>query len=121
MAEKPRKEREIWPIILFEIKKEVSTHLRRVNAKHLAQTIVEGYYLMMGSLQQINHVVVALTDVANTHYFRLRLATPTGGRKELEVDWHHCVAFKEWMPTGPQEVVDFVNHLHDILCECLAT
>ena len=112
------KPREISPLIIFEIKKQVSQYLRNVDGKHLAQAIIEGYYVMRGSRQKLNTVIVALTDVANTHFFKLVL--PSSEEKLLEVLWHHFFAFQEWIPRRQEEVVNFIEDLHGILTECLS-
>ena len=71
------------PLIVYELKKEVSPYLATVNAKNLAQTLVEGYYVLMGG-DLTTSVIVALTDVAVTHYFKINLRNT----EMLEVEWH---------------------------------
>ena len=114
--------RGVRPIVFFEIKKGVSIHLATLNDKDLAQTVVEGYYLLMGSQQGIDNIVVALTDVAVTHYFKLKLPATRDKkepRRELDVAWHHTVALGSYPPTSMEELIGFVNTLHCILNECM--
>ena len=73
----------------------------------------------MGSQQGIDNVVVALTDVAVTHYFKLKLPTIREPRRELDVAWHHTVALENYPPTSMEELICFVNTLHCILDECM--
>ena len=60
-------------MVLYETKKVVSISLHTVSAKDLAQTLVEGYYAVMGSSTNITSIVVALTSIEVTHYFKLQL------------------------------------------------
>ena len=70
------------------------TSLHGLNGRHLAQTLVEGYYCLLGS--GVDSLVVALTSVDITHFFKIRLPATRGGVEEhervLEVVWHHRVA-----------------------------
>ena len=50
---------------MLELKKQVMPYLVSVDGKKLAQTLVEGYYLLLGGNQK--YVVVGLSDVGVTH------------------------------------------------------
>ena len=79
---------------------------RILNGRHLAQTLVEGYYCLLGS--GVDSLVVALTlaltSVDITHFFKIRLPATRGGVEEhervLEVVWHHWVA----VPPFPKRI-----------------
>ena len=90
-----------------------------MNGKHLAQTLVEGYYVMMGSEWGMDTIVVAVTDVAITHYFKLKLPStrPKDQRRELEVVWHYTMKLQKYPPTQMNDLNEFVNFLHQILDE----
>ena len=47
------------PLILYGVKKQVASFLSLVDAKHLAQTLVKGYYTMLG--HECDSVVMPLT------------------------------------------------------------
>ena len=74
-----------------------------VNDKHLAQTLVEGYYALVGNQQR--SVVVCLSDVGISHYFKLRLST---GKAKLEVVWHHKIA----LPNYPPKCEEYIASLY---------
>lgn len=69
------RERGYQSLILYELKKEVSSFLSGIDEKHLSQTLVEGYYVMLGSTPDGDFIVVALTSMLVTHYFKLKLPT----------------------------------------------
>ena len=92
-------------LVLYEVKKGVSAHLSTVNEKNLAQTIVEGYYCLLGC--GVTYIIVALTDIATTHYFKLKLLT-TGERK-LEVIWYYSVTFPVYPPTSAKDLTPFLH------------
>ena len=64
-------EEKLKHLILYEVKKEVDYHIHNAKAKDIAQTFVEGYYTLIG--QQTTSIVIALTSVAVTHYFLVKL------------------------------------------------
>ena len=68
----PRKTRSL---ILCELKKSVAYHVTSVEASKLAQAIVDGYYALLGAPQDLQGIIVGLTDIGITHYFKLKLPT----------------------------------------------
>lgn len=112
-----QKNRTLKCLILYEVKKEVSYNISTLDEKSLAQTIVEGFYLMMG--EGCDSIVVGLTNIAVTHYFGLKLPSTRASSQDrsLEVAWHHQIAFENY----PLEVVDqlnpFILFIHKVLDE----
>ena len=54
----------------------MSANVQTAKAKDLAQTLIEGYYALMGDESSI---VVALTNVAVTHFFKLKIPATQDG------------------------------------------
>ena len=104
-------------IFLFELKRSVS-FLATLDEKNLAQTLLEGYYLMMGS-EDSNCVVVALTSVAVTHLFKLKLPTTrdTKYTRHLEVVWHQVTVMQSDPPAKKEDVAPFIDSLFQVLDE----
>ena len=63
------------PLILYKLKKYVGYHLASVKDNDLAQAFVQAYCALLGN--DISSVVVVLTDVGVSHYFKL---TPEAAR-----------------------------------------
>ena len=101
------------------MKKQVASFLSLVDGKHLAQTLVEGYYTMLG--RECASVVMALTDVASTHYFKVRLPITRGGElsRSLEVEWHTTCILQAYPPAQMKDLDPFITAVHAILDECL--
>ena len=51
-------------------------YLVTINAKNLSQTLVEGYYVLVGS--DLKFVIITVTDVAVIHYFKIKLPSTRG-------------------------------------------
>lgn len=102
---------------LYELKKEVSSFLSNVNDKHLAQTLVEGYYTMLGG--KCDSIVVALTDIAATHYFKLKLPTtrPSASERSCEVVWHHAVVLDKYPLSSKEQLNPFITFVHHVIDE----
>lgn len=107
------------PLILYEMKKQVSNFLATIDAKHLAQTLVEGYYVLMGSECDMESIVVALTDVAITNYFKIKLPVTRDrdSRRSLEVVWHKPLNMHRYPPADMEDLFPFVDSVHEILNE----
>ena len=103
------------PLIVYELKREVSSYLATINVKNLAQTLVEGYYVLMGT--ELTSVIVALTDVAVTHYFKIKLHS-TSNTEMLEVEWHKPFTMQHYPPTSIDDVANFVGVVHELLDSC---
>ena len=101
--------------MLFELKKSVSNFIATLDEKNLAQTLIEGYYLMMGS-EDLDSVVVALTSVAVTHFLKLKLPTTrdTKYTRHLEVVWHHVVVMQSYPPAQKEDVAPFIDCLFQV-------
>ena len=57
--------------MFVEVKKDVSAHLATMNDKHLAQTLVEGYYLMKAG--ENDKIVVVITSLAVSYFFGVEI------------------------------------------------
>lgn len=106
-------------LILFELKTVVAASVTSINGKQLAQVLVEGYYGLIGCEKNISAIVVALTDINSTHFFKLRLPTtrtPCG--KHLELMWYKKIEIKEFPPESTDgHVSEFIEFLHYVLDE----
>ena len=104
-------------IFFFELKRSVSNFLATLDEKNLAQTLIEGYYLMMRS-EESNCVVVALTSVAVTHFLKLKLPTTRDKKytRHLEVVWHQVTVMQS-CPPAKKEDVAFIDSLFQVLDE----
>ena len=105
-------------VVLHEVKKQVTPFLTSVKAKDLAQCLVEAYYVLIGST--VPHMVVALTELAVTHYFKVKLPSTRGkaDRRHLEVIWHNCVVLRSYPPEREDVLVPFVQFIHYVLQTC---
>ena len=105
-------------IILFEIKKTVSPNVRTSIAKDIAQTLVEGYYTMLGSEFEQTSIVVALTSIEVTHYFKIRLPITRSESRHLEIVWHHqVVVLGQYPPENAEQLIPFIEFVHEALNE----
>ena len=59
-------------------------------------------------------VIVALTDVAVMHYFKINLRNT----EMLEVEWHRPFAMQQYPPTSPDDEANFVAVVHELLDTC---
>ena len=98
---------------------ETGCFLSLVDAKHLAQTLVEGYYTMLS--RECDSVVMALTNVASTHSFKVRLPITRGGQlsRSLEIEWHTACILQAYPPFQMKDLDPFITVVHAILNECL--
>ena len=95
------------PVIVYELKREVSPYLASVNPKNLAQTLVEGYYVLMGG--DLPSVIVSLTDIGVTHYFKIKLHNT----EMLVVEWYRSFKMEQYPPTS-DDVAKFVTVIHEL-------
>ena len=79
----------------------------------MAQTIVEGYYTLLN--KTLPHIVVAITNILITHYFKLILSPDS--QPNIEVKWHHLFEIR-YPPEEESDVKPFVAAVVDILNEC---
>ena len=91
--------------------------LANVDKKHLAQLFVEAYYLLIGHESSVNTIVVALTSVAVTHYFKLKLPSTRASKRHIEVVWHRTVQLKTYPPADVKHLSTFVDYVHMALDE----
>ena len=104
-------------IILFEVKKTVSSNVRTVVAKDIAQTLVEGYYTMLGSEFEQTSIMVALTSHEATHYFKIRLPITRSESRHMEIVWHQQVVIDQYPPENMEQVIPFIEFIHEVLNE----
>ena len=64
----------------------------------------------------IKSIIVAVTNVAVTHFFKLMLKDP----KHLEVMWHCCVEMTHYPPIE-SDLIKFIECVHMILGETDST
>ena len=71
--------------------------------------------------RECESVVVALTDVASTHYFKVRLPITRGGdlTRSMEVEWHKACILQAYPPEEMKDLDLFIGDVHSILDECL--
>lgn len=100
-------------IVLFEVKKTVSTNLHTASARDIAQTLVEGYYAMLSSEFGQTSMVVALIDIEATRYFKIRLPVTRSESRHMEVVWHHQVVIGEYPPENMDELIPFIEFIHE--------
>ena len=64
--------------------------------------------LSVGPELSIPSIIVALTNLAVTLFFRLNLKQPLQG---IEAAWHCCIQMDDYPPSEP-DVIRFVNTVH---------
>ena len=97
---------------MYELKPAVSVALGDIKECHLAQTIVEGYYTLLH--KSLPYVVVAITNISITHYFKLVLSSES--EPNVQVVWHHCLQIS-YPPKEESDLNPFVEAVIDILDE----
>ena len=111
--------RQVRMLVLFELKPSLSSYLTNVKVSHLAQALVQGYYALLGSASTI---VVALTDIATTHFFKLKLKS-TRSRDEvprnIDLVWYKCLVLPRYPPTRKEDLFQFIEYFHFIINEVL--
>ena len=103
-------------IVLFEVKKHVTPAIQTTKAKDVAQALVEGYYTMLGGMPPSSTVVVALTSVEVSHFFKLNVPNP-GETCHLEVEWYNTVYIPDYPPSREQTLFPFIQFTHEVLDE----
>ena len=88
------------------------------SGKDIAQTLVEGYYTMLGG-DNVTSVVVALTNIQVTHFFRLQLPVTRDveAQRHLEVTWHHELMLENYPPSKVEVLSPLIELLHTIFDE----
>ena len=79
----------------------------------MAQTIVEGYYTLLN--KSLPHIVVAITNISVTHYFKLVLSPDS--QPKVDVVWHKLLEIS-YPPTDETDLKPFVAAVVDIINEC---
>ena len=125
----PLEPEEVRPLILYELKPSISSYVRTLHVPSLAQTLVQGYYALLGAHKELTSVVVALTDISTTHYFKLRFPLAKRGTrtadnpadlpKQMELLWYKCIDLPDYPPTEKEHFYLFIEHFHQVLNEIL--
>ena len=71
----------------------------------------------MGHESSVDTMVVALTSVAVTHYFKLKLPSTRASNHHIEVVWHLTVQLKTYPPADVKLLSTFVDYVHRALDE----
>lgn len=106
-------------LVVFELKQSSSPYLANVKVMHLAQVLVQGYYALLGN-SSLCTIVVALTDIATTHFFKLKLPSTrpiAGVPKNVDLVWHKCLMLPRYPPTQEEDLFTFIEHLHFVINE----
>ena len=112
-------------LILYGLKKTVAGHLVSVDENYLAQAIVEAYYALLGGEVDLPSIVVGLTDVGTTHYFRLRFPVTRSSSsfssppRKLELLWYERIFLENYPPKVKEDLFQFIEHLHFVLDQVL--
>lgn len=117
----------ISSLILYELKQHVAAHLASVCENDLAQAMVEGYYALLGCDVDLSSIVVALTDVGTTHYFKLKLpitrnsssSSSSSHSRNLELVWYEKVELSDYPPQKKEDLFAFIEFLHFVLDQLL--
>ena len=92
--------RKLKTLVSYELKQSVACHITSLNPSHLAQTIVQGYYALLGASQD---VVLALTDIGTTHYFKLKIPSTRAANnmvpRHLELEWYKKIVLPQYPPS----------------------
>ena len=83
----------------------------------MAQTLVEGYYAMLGGVPTTSSLVVCLTNIEVSHFFLLKTPATRDReeRRHLEVVWHNAIFIDAYPPRRQEEVFPFVEFVHEVL------
>lgn len=113
--------RKIRSLILYELKPSVAYHVTSVEAPNLAQAIVEGYYALLGAPQDLQAIVIGLTDIGVTHYFKLKLPTTRNNTtpRHMELLWYQRIQLNNYPPTSVNDIKEFMEFFHKCITEVL--
>ena len=114
-------------VVLYELKKTVAHHLVSVDENYLAEAVVEAYYALLGGEVDLPSIVVWLTDVGTTHYFRLRFpvtrsssySPPPPPPRKLELLWYERICLEIFPPKAKEDLFQFIDHFHFVLDQVL--
>ena len=83
--------RETRSLVLYKLKPNTACHITSVDPANLAQAVMEGYYTLLEAPQELKSIIVGLTDIGVTHYFKLKLPSTrksTTILRHLELIWY---------------------------------
>ena len=85
--------------------------------------------MILGGKPDCDYIVVALTSISVTHYFKLKLPTTRPARNDgpcetetqrsCEVVWHHKIVLEEYPLASEDQLLSFIQCVHAILDETM--